>query len=171
VVTEQPTIALRDGRAIPQLGFGVFQIPPGRDTQVPVGAALAKGYRHVDTAAVYRNERDVGAAIRASGLARDAGWVTTKLANADQGSATASRAFEASLERLGLDAVDLYLPHWPHERRLESWRVLEQLHAEGLARSIGCRTSSAGTSTNCSRLRAARRESDRAEPVSPPNAG
>jgi methylglyoxal/glyoxal reductase len=101
-----------------------------------MATALEVGYRHVDTAAVYRNETDVGAAIRASGLERASVWVTTKLANADQG-ATARRAFEASLERLGLDAVDLYLLHWPHERRLESWRVLEQLHAEGLARSIG----------------------------------
>ena len=134
---EQPTIALRDGHAIPQLGFGVFQIPPGASTQRAVEAALAAGYRHVDTAAVYRNEADVGAAIRASGLPPGSVWVTTKLGNADQGAASARRAFEASLERLGLDAVDLYLLHWPHERRLESWRVLEQLQAEGLARSIG----------------------------------
>ena len=136
-VPEQPTVALRDGRTIPQLGFGVFQIPPGEGTKRAVEVALAAGYRHVDTAAVYRNEAAVGAAIRESGLASSSVWVTTKLANGDQGRATARRAFEASLERLGLDAVDLYLLHWPHEARLESWRVLEQLHAEGLARSIG----------------------------------
>jgi diketogulonate reductase-like aldo/keto reductase len=136
-VPAQPTIALRDGHTIPQLGFGVFQIPPGEGTRAAVTAALVAGYRHVDTAAVYRNERDVGAAIRASGLPPGSVWVTTKLANGDQGAATARRAFEASLERLGLDHVDLYLLHWPHERRLESWRVLEQLNAEGLARSIG----------------------------------
>jgi diketogulonate reductase-like aldo/keto reductase len=136
-VPEQPTITLCDGRTIPQLGFGVFQIPPGHATRTAVAAALAAGYRHMDTAAVYRNEADVGAAIRASGLAPGSVWVTTKLANADQGAATTRRAFEASLERLGLDGVDLYLLHWPHERRLESWGVLEQLHAEGLARSIG----------------------------------
>jgi diketogulonate reductase-like aldo/keto reductase len=136
-VPEQPTIVLRDGRAIPQLGFGVFQIPPGEATRRAFEAALASGYRHVDTAAVYRNEADVGAAIRASDLPPGSVWVTTKLANGDQGATTARRAFEASLERLGLDAVDLYLLHWPHERRLESWPVLEQLHAEGLARSIG----------------------------------
>jgi diketogulonate reductase-like aldo/keto reductase len=134
---EQTTTVLRDGRAIPQLGFGVFQIPPGEATRRAVEAALASGYRHVDTAAAYRNEADVGAAIRASGLPPGSVWVTTKLANGDQGATTARRAFEASLERLGLDAVDLYLLHWPHERRLESWPVLEQLHAEGLARSIG----------------------------------
>jgi methylglyoxal/glyoxal reductase len=136
-LAEQPTIPLRDGRAIPQLGFGVFQIAPGGDTQRAVAAALGAGYRHVDTAAVYRNEADVGAVIRSSGLESGSVWVTTKLANGDQGVATARRAFEASLERLGMDAVDLYLLHWPHERRLESWRVLEQLQGEGLARSIG----------------------------------
>jgi diketogulonate reductase-like aldo/keto reductase len=136
-VDAQPRIELNDGRAIPQLGFGVFQLLPGDATRRAVAAALAAGYRHVDTAAGYRNEADVGAAISASGLEPGSVWVTTKLANADQGAATARRAFEASLERLGLDGIDLYLLHWPHERRLESWRVLEQLHAEGLARSIG----------------------------------
>ena len=136
-MAEHPTIALRDGRAIPQLGFGVFQVAPGEATQSAVEAALEAGYRHVDTAAVYRNEADVGAAIRARGLPPGSVWVTTKLANGDQGVATTRRAFEGSLVRLGMDAVDLYLLHWPHELRLESWRVLEQLHAEGLARSIG----------------------------------
>jgi diketogulonate reductase-like aldo/keto reductase len=134
---EEPAVTLRNGDAIPQLGFGVFQIPPGGQTRAAVASALEAGYRHVDTAAIYRNESDVGAAIRASGLPAGSVWVTTKLANADQGAATARRAFDASLERLGVDAVDLYLLHWPQERRLESWRVLEQLHAEGLARSIG----------------------------------
>ena len=133
---EPSTVALSDGRSIPQLGFGVFRILPGGATQRAV-AALTAGYRHVDTAAAYSNEADVGEAIRASGLPPGSVWVTTKLANRDQGAATARRAFEASLHRLGLDAVDLYLLHWPHERRLESWRVLEQLHDEGLARSIG----------------------------------
>ena len=132
-----PAIELNDGRAIPQLGLGVFRLLPGEGTRRAVAAALAAGYRHVDTAAVYGNESDVGAAIRASGLEPGSVWVTTKLANADQGAATARRAFEASLARLGLDGIDLYLLHWPHERRLESWRVLEQLHAESLARSIG----------------------------------
>jgi diketogulonate reductase-like aldo/keto reductase len=136
-VAEAPTIALRDGRRIPQLGFGVYRIPPGEPTRAAVGAALAAGYRHVDTAAAYRNEADVGAAIRASDLPPGAVWVTTKLANAEQGAGTARRAFERSLERLGVDAVDLYLLHWPHELRLESWRVVERLHEEGLARSIG----------------------------------
>jgi len=118
-MAEHPTLELRDGRSIPQLGFGVFQVPPGEQTKRAVEAALAAGYRHVDTAAVYRNEAEVGAAIRASGLAPGSVWVTTKLANADQGAATVRRAFEASLGRLGVDAVDLYLLHWPHELRLE----------------------------------------------------
>jgi diketogulonate reductase-like aldo/keto reductase len=133
----QSAVELNDGRAIPQLGLGVFQLLPGEATRRAVAAALDGGYRHVDTAAGYRNESDVGKAILASGLEPESVWVTTKLANRDQGASTARRAFEASLERLGLDRIDLYLLHWPHERRLESWRVLEQLHAEGLARSIG----------------------------------
>lgn len=130
-------VELADGRSIPQLGFGVFQLAPGRETQAAVEAALAAGYRHVDTAAAYRNEGDVAAALRASGIPRDDVWITTKLWNEDQGAETTRPAFERSLARLGLDHVDLYLLHWPHALRLESWRVLEELHAEGLARSIG----------------------------------
>jgi 2,5-diketo-D-gluconate reductase A len=172
-LSEQPTLGLHDGRAIPQLGFGVFQIPPARDTQRAVEAALAVGYRHVDTAAAYRNEADVGAAIRASGLDRDSVWVTTKLANGDQGATSARRAFEASLERLGMDAVDLYLLHWPHELRLESWRVLEQLHGEGLARSIGVSNFLVRPPrrTPRRRLRAPCCEPDRAESFPLPLAG
>lgn len=130
-------VELADGRSIPQLGLGVYQVAPGRETRQAVEAALAAGYRHVDTAAVYGNEADVGAAVRASGLPREQVWITTKLGNRDQGARTTRSAFEASLARLGLDHVDLYLLHWPHELRLESWRVLEELHDEGLARSIG----------------------------------
>jgi diketogulonate reductase-like aldo/keto reductase len=132
-----PRVELLDGRSIPQIGLGVFRVAPGRETRATVEAALAAGYRHVDTAAVYGNEEDVGAALRASGLPRDEVWVTTKLWNRDQGAATTRAALEASLERLGLEYVDLYLLHWPHELRLESWHLLERLHAEGLARSIG----------------------------------
>jgi diketogulonate reductase-like aldo/keto reductase len=130
-------VELGDGRSIPQLGLGVYQLAPGRETQAAVEAALGAGYRHVDTAAAYRNEADVGAALRASGIPREQVWITTKLWNADQGARTTRPAFEASLARLGLDHVDLYLLHWPHELRLESWRELEELHAEGLARAIG----------------------------------
>ena len=130
-------VELGDGLSIPQLGLGVYQLAPGRETQQAIEAALAAGYRHVDTAAVYRNEADVGAAVRASGISREQVWITTKLANREQGARTTRAAFEASLSRLELDHVDLYLLHWPHALRLESWRVLEELHAEGLARSIG----------------------------------
>jgi len=112
-------------------------IRPGRATRTAVEAALAAGYRHVDTAAVYGNEAAVGDALRHSGLAPGSVWVTTKLWNADQGEARARRGFEASLARLGRDSVDLFLLHWPHPRRLASWRVLERLHADRLARSIG----------------------------------
>jgi diketogulonate reductase-like aldo/keto reductase len=130
-------LELADGRSIPQLGFGVYQLAPGREAREATEAALAAGYRHVDTASAYGNEPDVGAAVRASGIPRDQVWITTKLGNREQGAPTARAAFEASLARLGLDYVDLYLLHWPHELRLESWRVLEELHAEGLARSVG----------------------------------
>ena len=151
---EPSTVALSDRRSIPQLGFGVFRILPGGATQRAVAAALTAGYRHVDTAAACGNEADVGQAIRASGLPPGSVWVTTKLANRDQGAATARRAFEASLHRLGLDAVDLYLLHWPHERRLESWRVLPSNSTTRVSpgRSAS-RTSWSGISTSCSRTR------------------
>ena len=134
-----PTIELHDGVAIPQLGFGVFQVPP-EDTEKVTAQALETGYRHIDTARAYRNERGVGAAIAASGPDRDDVFVTTKLWNDDQGADNAERAFDASLERLGLDAVDLYLIHWPAPQRdlyVETWKVLEKLRADGRARSIG----------------------------------
>lgn len=131
-------LRLRTGAAIPRVGLGVFRTPGGGATRAAVEAALAAGYRHVDTASVYGNEQEVGEALRASGLRRDELFVTTKLWNADQGRDAARRAFDASLARLGLDAVDLYLLHWPVPGlRLESWRALEALHAEGRARAIG----------------------------------
>ena len=132
------TLQLSSGARIPQVGLGVWQTPSGTTTQKAVAAALEVGYRHIDTARIYGNEADVGAAVRASGVAREAVFVTTKLWNADQGYDRALRAFDASLERLGLDYVDLYLIHWPVAgKRLESWRALERIHAEGRARSIG----------------------------------
>lgn len=134
-----PTIELHDGVSIPQLGFGVFQVPP-EDTEKVTTQALGAGYRHIDTARAYRNERGVGAAIAASGLPRDDVFVTTKLWNDDQGADSAERAFDASLERLGLDAVDLYLIHWPAPQRglyVDTWKVFEKLRADGRARSIG----------------------------------
>jgi len=132
------SLALRDGTPIPQIGLGVWQAGRGKTSQDAVAAALRLGYRHVDTAQAYGNEHDVGEAIRSSGLAREEVFVTTKLWNADQGYDSARRAFDASLARLGFDYVDLYLLHWPVAgKRLDSWRALEKLHAEGRARAIG----------------------------------
>lgn len=137
--TEVPVLALHDGVEIPQLGFGVFQIPP-EETQEKVEEALGAGYRHVDTAAAYGNEAGVGAAIAASGVRREDVFVTTKLWNSEQGHDSALRAFDASLERLGTGHVDLYLIHWPQPGRdlfLDTWRAFERIQEEGGARSIG----------------------------------
>ena len=132
------TLQLVSGARIPQVGLGVWQTPSGTTTRQAVAAALEVGYRHIDTARIYGNEADVGAAVRASGIPREEIFVTTKLWNADQGYDQALRAFDASLARLGLDYVDLYLLHWPVAgKRLHSWRALESLHAAGRARSIG----------------------------------
>ena len=132
------TLPLSSGARIPQVGLGVWQTPSGADTRQAVAAALDAGYRHIDTARIYGNEADVGAAVRAGGVAREDLFVTTKLWNADQGYDPALRAFDASLKRLGLDYVDLYLIHWPVAgKRIDSWRALERIHEEGRARSIG----------------------------------
>ncbi|MCQ9163085.1 MULTISPECIES: aldo/keto reductase [unclassified Arthrobacter] len=132
-----PVLALNNGVEIPQLGFGVFQIPP-EETRVAVGEALAAGYRHIDTAAAYRNEAGVGAALAESGIPRDEVFVTTKLRNGEQGSPRA--AFEASRKALGLDVIDLYLIHWPVPSLglyTQAWKELEALYSEGLVRAIG----------------------------------
>jgi 2,5-diketo-D-gluconate reductase A len=137
--TAVPSLPLHDGVEIPQLGFGVFQVPP-EDTQETVEEALATGYRHIDTAAAYRNERGVGAAIAASGIPREEIFVTTKLWNSQQGYESTLGAFTKSLDRLGLDQVDLYLIHWPmptEGRALDTWRAFERIHEEGGARTIG----------------------------------
>lgn len=138
-MTSVPTIQLNDGNSIPQLGFGVFLVDPG-ETERIVGDALEVGYRHIDTAAVYGNEKGVGAAIEKSGIPREDLFITTKLWNSDQGTQSAIDAMDLSLEKLGLEYVDLYLIHWPRpdlDRYLESWLTLERLKAEGLTRSIG----------------------------------
>lgn len=137
--TEVPVLTLHDGVEIPQLGYGVFQIPP-EETQEKVEEALGVGYRHVDTAAAYRNEAGVGAAIAATGVRREDVFVTTKLWNSDQGYDSTLRAFEQSLERLGTGYVDLYLIHWPLPSKdlfLDTWRAFERICEEGGARSIG----------------------------------
>jgi diketogulonate reductase-like aldo/keto reductase len=138
-VPDQPHLELNDGREIPQLGFGVFQVPPD-DTADVAARALETGYRHIDTAAAYRNEAGVGEAVRASGLDRDEVFVTTKVWNNSHGREEARGAFEKSLGRLGLDEVDLYLIHWPapmNDRYVETWEALTDLREEGAARSIG----------------------------------
>ena len=136
-----PELRLNDGHAIPQLGLGVFQVP-ARETARVVGEALEIGYRHVDTAQMYGNEAGVGEAVAASGLARDAVFVTTKLNNGNHRPDDARRSFERSLEALGLDHVDLFLIHWPRPRQdpdgyVAAWRVLVELAGDGRARSIG----------------------------------
>jgi 2,5-diketo-D-gluconate reductase A len=134
-----PNTRLSDGVEIPQLGYGVFQIPPD-ETQRAVEEALAAGYRHIDTAAAYRNERGVAAGIAASGVPRGEIFVTTKLWNSEQGFDSTLAAFDRSIEALDTDHVDLYLIHWPMPARdlfLDTWRAFERIHAEGGARSIG----------------------------------
>jgi 2,5-diketo-D-gluconate reductase A len=137
--TAVPYLEFNDGHRIPQLGFGVFQVPP-EDTAETVQHALRTGYRSIDTAAAYENEAGVGEALRDSGLARDEVFVTTKLWNNDHGRDSALRAFERSLERLGLDYVDLYLIHWPapdKDKYVETWQAFTELKEDGRARSIG----------------------------------
>ncbi|MFJ5234227.1 aldo/keto reductase [Kitasatospora sp. NPDC088391] len=137
--TEIPTVTLNNGVTMPRLGFGVFQVPD-EETTAAVAAALAAGYRSIDTAAVYGNERGVGRALAESGVAREDLFVTTKVWNADQGYDATLRAFDASLDKLGLDRVDLYLIHWPApalDRYADSWRALERLAAEGRVRAAG----------------------------------
>lgn len=137
--TSTPLLDLADGHQIPQLGFGVFQVPP-EETRQAVARALQTGYRLIDTAAAYGNEAEVGEAISASGVPRDELFVTTKLWNDDQGHGNTLSAFDHSLERLGMDFVDLYLIHWPapsQGRYVETWKTLCELKADGRARSIG----------------------------------
>ena len=134
-----PTISLNQGNAIPQLGYGVFKVDP-KEAEKAVGLALDAGYRSIDTAMIYRNEEGVGAGIKASGIERDELFITTKLWNDDQGYDSTLRAFDASLKRLGLEYVDLYLIHWPkpsQDKYLDTWRAFEKLKQDGRVRAIG----------------------------------
>ena len=136
-----PDIRLNDGRTIPQLGLGVYQIAP-RDTARAVRDALEAGYRHIDTAQMYGNEHGVGEGVRDSGLARDQVFITSKLSNAAHRPDDARRAFAATLAALGFDHVDLFLVHWPLPTQYDgdyvsTWRVLEEFQRDGRARSIG----------------------------------
>lgn len=134
-----PNVVLNNGILMPQIGFGVFRIPD-EDAAATVRQAIECGYRSIDTASLYGNERGVGRAIATCGLPREDLFVTTKLWNDDQGRDRAAGALAASLDRLGLDYVDLYLIHWPKpskNRYVETWQALEELYAAGLARAIG----------------------------------
>ncbi|WP_420114973.1 aldo/keto reductase [Pseudactinotalea sp.] len=132
-------VDLNDGTTIPQLGFGVWRVPDD-EAQPAVEEALRVGYRLIDTAAIYGNERGVGRAIAGSGIARDDIYLTTKVWNADQGYDSTLRAYEASLKRLGVDKVDLYLIHWAApalEKFVDTWKALVHLHEQGAVTSIG----------------------------------
>jgi diketogulonate reductase-like aldo/keto reductase len=138
-VTIVPTIALNTGAAMPQLGFGVWQVPD-EEAVSAVRTAIEAGYRSIDTAAAYENEEGVGKAIASSKVPRDELFVTTKLWNGDHGYDAALRAFDLSLDKLGLDHVDLYLVHWPlpaKDAYVETWKALQKVHDEGRARAIG----------------------------------
>jgi 2,5-diketo-D-gluconate reductase A len=139
MTTSVPQIQLNSGARIPQLGFGVFRVDPA-DTQRVVEEALEVGYRHIDTATGYDNEREVGAALKASGISRDEIFLTTKLRNDHHKAGDVQGAFERSLDALGLDYIDLYLIHWPlpaNDRYVDTWRAFEGFAADGKARSIG----------------------------------
>ena len=134
-----PSVALSDGARIPQLGLGVYKVADD-EARTVVATALELGYRHVDTASFYGNEVGVGQALRASDVPRDEVFVTTKVWNTEQGFDETLRAFDASLDRLGTDHVELYLIHWPaptQDRYVDTWRALERIAEEGRARSIG----------------------------------
>ena len=132
------TVLLHGDVAIPQLGLGVFKVQDGDDVEAAITAALDEGYRHIDTAAIYRNEDGVGRAIAASDIPRSDIFVTTKLWNSDQGYDSALAGLDASLAKMGLDYVDLYLVHWPKpEHTSDTWRAMEEIRASGKARAIG----------------------------------
>ncbi|MGW2200921.1 aldo/keto reductase [Streptomyces sp. NPDC001774] len=134
-----PSLTLNNGVEMPQLGFGVWQVPDDEATRA-VATALEAGYRSVDTAAIYENETGTGRAITESGIPREELFVTTKLWNSEQGHDTTLRAFDASLDKLGLDYVDLYLIHWPvpaKDAYVDTFRAFEKIYADGRAKAIG----------------------------------
>ncbi|WP_329610128.1 aldo/keto reductase [Pseudalkalibacillus berkeleyi] len=136
--TIQETIQLHNGVKMPRLGFGVFKVEEGSEVVESVKTALEAGYRSIDTAAIYRNEEGVGKAIQEANIPREELFITTKVWNKDQGYESTMKAFEDSLEKLGLDYVDLYLIHWPVEGKYkDTWRAIENLYESGKARAIG----------------------------------
>ncbi|MFD9421808.1 MULTISPECIES: aldo/keto reductase [unclassified Streptomyces] len=138
-MSQVPSITLNNGLEMPQLGFGVWQVPDDEAAKA-VATAIESGYRSIDTAAIYENEVGTGKAIAASGVAREELFVTTKLWNSEQGYDSTLRAFDASLDKLGLDYVDLYLIHWPlpaTDRYVDTYKALETIYADGRAKAIG----------------------------------
>ncbi len=138
-MTDQTTTTLNDGHEMPSVGFGVFLVPED-ETFAAVAHALASGYRSIDTAALYQNEAPTGQAVAASEIPREELFITTKLWNDDQGYDSTLEAFETSMQKLGLDYLDLYLIHWPVADRdlyADTWKAFEQLHSDGRVRSIG----------------------------------
>ncbi|MFJ6014870.1 aldo/keto reductase [Streptomyces sp. NPDC092952] len=138
-MSKVPSITLNNGVEMPQLGFGVWQVPDDEAAKA-VATAIEAGYRSIDTAAIYENERGTGKAVAASGVPREELFVTTKLWNSEQGYDSTLRAFDASLDRLGLDYVDLYLIHWPvpaKDAYVDTYRAFEKIGSEGRARAIG----------------------------------
>ncbi|MER5497025.1 MULTISPECIES: aldo/keto reductase [unclassified Streptomyces] len=138
-MSQVPSITLNNGVEMPQLGYGVWQVPDA-EAEKAVATAIESGYRSIDTAAIYENERGTGKAVAASGVPREELFVTTKLWNGDQGHDATLRAFDASLDRLGLDYVDLYLIHWPvpaKDAYVDTYRAFEKIHSEGRAKAIG----------------------------------
>src|SRR5680860_1220668 len=132
------TTSLHGTVNIPRLGLGVFRVKGGPEVEQAVAIALELGYRHVDTAVIYRNEEGVGRAIAASGIDRSEVFVTTKLWNSNQGYQSALSAIDTSLGKLGMDYVDLYLVHWPKpEHTADTWRAMEEIQTAGKARAIG----------------------------------
>jgi 2,5-diketo-D-gluconate reductase A len=134
-----PSLVMNNGLQIPQLGFGVFLVPP-EETKQAVTEALEAGYRLIDTAQGYRNEEGVGAAIAESDVPRDELFITTKLTNSEQGYDTTLAAFDGSMDKLGIEVLDLFLIHWPQpmfDQYVETWRAFEKLLADGRVRSIG----------------------------------
>ncbi|MET7855641.1 aldo/keto reductase [Streptomyces sp. NPDC005318] len=138
-MSKVPSLTLNNGIEMPQLGFGVWQVPDSEAAEA-VTTAIESGYRSIDTAAIYENEKGTGKAVAASGVAREELFITTKLWNSEQGYDSTLRAFDASLEKLGLDYVDLYLIHWPvpaKDAYIDTYKAFERIYADGRAKAIG----------------------------------
>lgn len=135
--TKDLNVTLHNGIKIPVIGFGTYKIQEGKEVIQSVKDALEIGYRHIDTASFYNNEKGVGEAIRESGIPREKIFITTKIWNSDQGYASTFKAFERSLKNMKLDYLDLYLIHWPKALSKDTWRAMEKLYQDGLIKAIG----------------------------------